>query len=92
MNIYIVYDKKTGEVVHTASYYELGNDDPVAAPESDVLALAHHESGRKLSELAVARAPETFDPSDRTKTLSVNPAKGVCSVTDRKPKTGKKAK
>lgn len=92
MNIYIVYDKETGEVVHTATYYELGNDDPVAAPESDVLALAEQESGRKRSELAVAKAPEKFDVSDRTKTLTVDPAKGVCLVSDRQARAGKRGK
>ena len=91
MNIYVVYDKRTGLVVHTATFYALGSDDPIACPEDEVLSLAAQEAERDGADLAVARAPKDFDPGDRTKTLTIDAKKGVCMVVERKL-PGKKTK
>ena len=84
MNIYVVYDKQTGQVVHTATFYALGSDDPIACPEGDVLSLAAQEAERDPTDLAVVRAPDDFDPRDRTRTLAIDAKKGVCLVAERK--------
>ena len=91
MNIYVVYDKKTGQVVHTATFYALGSEEPIACTEDEVLSMATQEAVRSGADLAVARAPMEFDPRDRTKTLKIDAKSGICQVAERKlPK--KKAK
>ena len=81
MKIYVVYDAKTGRVVHTHASYLLGNDDPVAADEDEVLALApEREQGRALK---VTAAPADFDVRDRLQTLEVDPESGKASVVKR---------
>jgi hypothetical protein len=92
MNIYLVYDKKTGDIVQTATFYALGSDDPIACPEDEVLSMVAKDAGRDAAELAVARAPSDFDPRDRTKTLTVDARKGVCIVAERKPSAKTKTK
>lgn len=81
MKIYVVYDAKTGQVVHTHASYVLGNDDPVAADEDEVLALApEREQGRALKVVA---APADFDVRDRLQTLKVDPESGTAFVVKR---------
>ena|SRR6187401_715647 len=92
MNIYVVYDKKTGRVVQTASFYALGSDEPIARAEDDVLEAVARDSSADRNSLAVVRAPRDFDPRDRTKTLQIDVAKGACVIAERKRKGRTKAK
>ena len=82
MKIYVVYDAKTGQVVHTHASYVLGNDDPVAADEDEVLALApEREQGRALKVVA---APAGFGTvRDGLQTLKVDPESGTAFVVKR---------
>lgn len=79
MNIYVVYDKQTGRIVHTAARYVLGHDEPVAWAEDEILELARAEVGPRLN-LAVAKVPDGFDVRDRTIGLEIDPRTGVCQA------------
>jgi len=82
VKIYVVYDPDTGEIVHTHAAYVLGNDEPVAASEADVLALAP-ERERATRSLRVAPAPSDFDVRSRLQVLQVNRESGEVHVVQR---------
>jgi hypothetical protein len=81
MKMYVVYDRKTGRVLHTHAFYVLGHDEPVAATEADVLA-ATPENVRD-ADCAVAAVPEDFDVRSRLHTLRIDPRDGTVTVESR---------
>ncbi len=80
MKLYVIYDRDTGEVVHTHTSYVLGNDEPVTATEEDVLAVAPR--GLEGRSIAVAQAPEDFDPRSRLQRLRVDTATGEVRLVE----------
>lgn len=74
-NYYIIYDKNTGKVLQTHASYQIGSDQAVACDEEEVLRMAAEDFGDDV-QLAVARAPEGFDPSVRGYRLSVDAKTG----------------
>jgi hypothetical protein len=82
MKLYVVYDPETGQIVHTHASYLLGNDDPVAADEDEVLALAP-ATEKDASNLKVAVVPADFDVRSRLQSLRVNPESGEVYVVTR---------
>ena len=81
MNIYVVYEKKTGRIIHTTSRYVLGNDNPIAWPEEEILSLTRREVGSGV-ELGVTQVPDDFDVRDRTRILEIDVEKGVCHTRE----------
>lgn len=81
MKLYVVYDKKTGDVLHTHASYLLGSDEPVAASEEEVLALAPDPGPG--TGYAVAMVPDEFDVRSRLQKLTVDPTEGSVRVVTR---------
>lgn len=81
MKMYVVYDRSTGQVLHTHASYVLGNNEPVATSEEDVLATVP-DAGRGV-ELAVAPVPEGFDVRSRVHALRVDPEAGRVELVPR---------
>jgi hypothetical protein len=91
MNVYLVYDKKTGRILHMVSKYVIGNSEPVPMTPDEVLAEVSEST--KAAEVGITAVPEEFDPRDRGKRLAVEPANGVARITAaplRQPRTGSK--
>jgi hypothetical protein len=82
MKLYVAYDPDTGQIVHTHASYLLGNDDPVAADENEILALAPARE-RGVRNLKVAVAPADFDVRNRLQALKVDPGSGEVYVVRR---------
>ena len=82
MKMYLVLNSKTGRIVHTHASYVLGNDEPVAASEQEVLELAP-DPGQE-DTYRVVEAPGDFDVRSRVQRLKIDPATGVIRVTARK--------
>jgi hypothetical protein len=79
MSFYVVYDKNDGTILLTYSKYLLGNDEPVACTEDEVLALAAEEFGSD-AKLGFAQVPDDFDPRARNQRLSVDQNTGAIEV------------
>jgi len=91
MRLYVVYDAETGDIVHTHASYVLGNDDPVAADEDEVLALAS-TGARQTRALKVAVAPPEFDIRSRLDALRIDPETSEVRVVRReRPGPGREA-
>lgn len=84
MHLYAIYDRDTGEVVQTHAKYVLGDDQPVACTDEEVLAAAEPEMAQDR-RLGVAHVPEGFDPRDRTTRVTVDPDTGEVQAATRKP-------
>jgi len=82
MKLYVVYDPNTGQIVHTHASYVLGNDEPVAADEEEVLALAPARD-KEGTALRVTAAPADFDIRSRLQSLKVNTETGTAYVVER---------
>lgn len=89
MHMYVIYDEETGEVLQTHASYVLGNDEPIAADEEEILDMAREEFGADR-RLAVTGLPEGFDPSDRTSTITIDLEAG-CAVSSERTRTGKRS-
>ena len=83
MHVYVIYDRATGEVVETFTKYVLGNDEPVACTEEEVLAAVEGDAPGR--ELAVAAAPEGFRPSLSGQRLAVRKGAVVVEPARRTP-------
>jgi hypothetical protein len=89
MHIYLVYDKNSGQILHSVSKYVLGNPDPVPMTEEEVV--------RELSDdlrnarIGVAALPRDFDPRDRSKRVVVEPGRGVASLVAAPARKARKA-
>jgi hypothetical protein len=82
MKVYVVYDPNTGQIVHTHASYVLGNDEPVAADEEEVRALAP-ASEEHATALRVTAAPADFDIRSRLQSLKVDTETGTAYVVER---------
>lgn len=69
-NMYLVYDRRTGDVLETHVKYVLGSDEPVAMTEDEVRALTARE------DAGIARVPDGLDVRSRTHRPVVDPASG----------------
>ncbi|HEY5854094.1 MAG TPA: hypothetical protein VIW24_08605 [Aldersonia sp.] len=81
MKMYVVYDKRTGNVLHTHASYVLGSDEPVAAREEEVLALAPNPGPE--SAYGVAAVPDGFDIRSRLQELKVDASTGTVRIVNR---------
>lgn len=82
MKVYLVLDSKTGRIVHTHASYVLGNDEPVATSEEEVLTLA--PSSGPEDAYRVIEAPADFDVHSRVQKLKIDSGTGAIRVTTRK--------
>ena len=78
MNIYLVYDKQSGRILHSVSKYVLGNPDPVPMKPEEVLAEISEE---ERADIAIAALPRDFNPRDRSKRITIEPTTGVANIT-----------
>ena len=84
MRVYLVYDKKTGRVLHNVSKYLLGNPDPVQMSPEEVL--AELPDGLRSANVGIASPPEDFDPRERSQRPVVDPRNGVVTVVSAPPR------
>jgi hypothetical protein len=92
MHLYAIYDKETGEVLQTHAAYVLGNEEPVALAEKELLAAVDPELGPR-ERLAIAEVPADFDPRDRSKRIAFDKKKNeLVAKSRRRPSRSKKKK
>ena len=90
MNIYLVYDKESGRILHSVSKYVLGNPEPVPMKPEEVLAELPEE---ERANVGVAGLPDDFHPRDRTKRITIEPTSGVANIIaapSRQSRTGQR--
>ena len=90
MTLYAIVEKATGKIVRIHAHYVFGNAKPVDCSDEEIQA-AVMELGEP-AKYEVHKAPDSFDPADRTKTLLFDSKKNHLRVTtreQRKPKQGR---
>ncbi len=86
MHLYVIYDEGSGEIVQTHAKYVLGDDEPVACTDEEVLAAADPSHAGE-GHLRVAQVPEGFDPHDRSMKITWDPETGkLQEVKRRRPR------
>jgi len=78
MNIYLVYDKESGRILHSVSKYVLGNPEPIPMKPEEVLAELPEE---ERANVGVAGLPDDFHPRDRSQRITIEPTSGVANIT-----------